>query len=183
MTFYLPVSYSDTNDIWWHYCSLFKCFNIKQARLNYQPEYQLCISNDGILSSTVDYFLLVCVTMFLCGSSRMCINSPSKLMWLKVREILESTLTVTHLTPPATHPVLRPHADRQPDWIGVPSSPRVALWWHHLWLKLSQSSSRWCLRRDTSVNKRWKLCVCVWGSHNEPVYTDFKWHPVFRQTM
>lgn len=80
MTFYLPAGCRDTNDIWWHYCSLFKSFNFKRAGLNYQPEYRLCISNDSLLHCSP---LPLCVSVwgflrFPCPAE----ESHSKLMWI-----------------------------------------------------------------------------------------------------
>lgn len=81
MTFYLPAGCHDTNDIWWHYCSLFKCFNFKCPGLNYQPEYRLCISNDGLHRKLLRdlHWMIFCI--FAVRIS-MHINSHSKLMGL-----------------------------------------------------------------------------------------------------
>lgn len=89
-------------------------------------------------------FCLHCVSMH--------ISSHSKVMWLIKGEgdIGGDIRWRTHHTSSNTFSLSVPRPSRQPHWIGVPSSSRVALWWHHLWLSLSQSSSWWHLR--------WHLC-------------------------
>lgn len=152
MTFYLAAGCRDTNDIWWHYCSLFKCFNFKRAGLNYQPEHRPGVSDDGLpqkLGCSLHQACFVAATT----STR----TQNWCGWLKAGEWYWRWHPPTR----ASHP--RRRVSPLGSSVGVPSPSRVAPWWHHLWLSLSQLCSLLTPWGDTPVNGRWKLCVLSAG--------------------